>query len=195
MPYDPAIHHRRSIRLRGYDYAQAGAYFVTLVTQGRECLFGEIVEGVMRLNDAGEIARAEWEKSAEIRREIELDAFVVMPNHIHGIVVIVEPGTGGADGRPPLPDMVAPEDGGRGRPPLPRKQKSLGAFIAGFKSAATKRINEVRVLPGVPVWQRNYCEHVVRNETDLTRIRAYIANNPLAWASDSDNSIAKGNER
>ncbi len=201
MPYDPAVHHRRSVRLRGYDYAQAGAYFVTLVTQGRECSFGEIVDGDMRLNEVGEIARTEWEKSAAIRREIESDAFVVMPNHIHGIVVIVEPTAVGADGRPPLPD-TASGIGGHGHAPLRdapspnvppyRKPKSLGAFIAGFKAAATKRINEMRAMPGAPVWQRNYYEHIIRTEKELETIRRYIINNPRRWELDEENRPNSG---
>ena len=88
MKYDPVKHHRWSIRLKGYDYSLAGAYFVTICTQNRLCLFGNIAENQMRLNDAGEIVANEWMKTAEIRNEIELDEWVVMPNHFHGIVVI-----------------------------------------------------------------------------------------------------------
>lgn len=91
MPYNPNQHHRRSIRLPGYDYAQAGAYFVTICTNQRECLFGEVVDGEMRLNEYGRVVEDEWFASACIRCEIELDAFIVMPNHIHGIVWIAEP--------------------------------------------------------------------------------------------------------
>ena len=92
MPYNPQIHHRRSIRLKGYDYTQAGAYFVTLVTQERACLFGEIVDNVMRLNLAGQVVRAEWQRLASAFPDVQLDAFVIMPNHVHGIIVITEPG-------------------------------------------------------------------------------------------------------
>ena len=94
MVYDPKRHHRRSIRLRGYDYAQAGAYFVTIVTQGRECLFGQVVNGEMRLNDAGRIAQDELLRTAVIRPRVTLDAFVVMPNHIHDIIVLSDHGRG-----------------------------------------------------------------------------------------------------
>jgi putative transposase len=150
----PESRSRRSIRLRGYDYALAGAYFVTIVTRDRQCLFGDIVDGQTRLNLWGKIAQDEWQKSAQIRKEIELDTFVVMPNHIHGIIVITD-----APGRP------------TGRSPLqsgPTK-RSLGAFVGGFKSAITKRIGELRGLPRTPVWQRNYYEHVIRNEGSLHR--------------------------
>lgn len=195
MTFDPAKHHRRSIRLKGYDYAQAGAYFVTLVTQGRECVFGEMVDGEMRLNEYGRIAADEWERTPVIRAEIELDAWVVMPNHIHGIIVI-NPAVVGADGRPPLPAVVRAD----GRPPRPptgrppdiqRAPRSLSSFVAGFKSAATKRINERRGTPGVPVWQRNYYERIIRNENELNRIRKYIADNPLKWELDAENPVLR----
>jgi len=187
MTYDPARHHRRSIRLKGYDYTQAGAYFVTLCVQGRECLLGAVTAGEMILNELGQIVREEWERSSEIRREIELDEFVVMPNHMHGIVWIIEPDNVRAHGGAPQPGSPAPIVRADGRPPQrapQRAPKSLGSFVAGFKSAATKRINEQRGMPGVPVWQRNYYEHIIRNDADLQRIREYIVNNPLKWDLD-----------
>ena len=177
MRYDPTKHHRRSIRMSGYDYAEEGAYFVTVVTHQRECLFGGIADGEMRIDRYGEVVRDEWLRSVQIRREIDLDVFVVMPNHLHGIVVIRDVG---AHGRAPLP--LAPH-----RPP-----RSLGSFVAGFKSAVTKRINEIRDAPGVPVWQRNYYEHVIRDEDDLYRVRRYIAENPLRWDEDPENPNAAG---
>jgi len=183
MPYDPFKHHRRSIRLRGYDYTQAGAYFVTIVARNRECLFGAVVDGVMHVNACGEIVVEEWLRSAEIRKEIELDEWVVMPNHLHGIVVIVSDG-----------DVAVPDVGAHGRAPLQVSPmplycpaKSLGSFIAGFKSAVTKRINETRGTPGIPVWHRNYFEHIIRNEKSLNAIRAYIVGNPANWAHDEEN--------
>jgi REP element-mobilizing transposase RayT len=222
---------RHSLRLAHYDYIRAGAYFITLCAFRRELLFGAIAGGEVRLSAAGQIAAEEWERSAEIRAEIELDAWVVMPNHLHGIVVITDSSAGahgdgtagdmpsvGADGRPPtatiaqpcgahgrasidIPPSVGahgratpglpPSVGATGRSPLQRprgpEKRSLGAFVAGFKSAATQRINESRRAPGLPVWQRNYYEHVIRNEQDLARIRAYIAGNPARWAEDENN--------
>jgi REP element-mobilizing transposase RayT len=172
--FAPARHHRRSIRLKGYDYTAAGAYFVTLVTHQRGCIFGEIVADEMWLNALGEIVAEEWERTPTIRAEMELDEWVVMPNHIHGIVVITTVGVGA-------------DVGADGRPPLQRAPKSLGAFVAGFKSVVTKRINEHRATPGQPVWQRNYYEHIIRNEAALAHLRAYIHNNPLKWALDNDN--------
>ena len=174
---------RRSIRLRGYDYARAGAYFVTMVTHGRACLFGEVVDGEMRLNLFGRLVREEWFRSVEIRCEIRLHPaeFVVMPNHIHGIVWLTD--TVGAHGRAPL------LRGG----PLRRAPRSLGSFVAGLKSSVTKRINTLQQAPGVPVWQRNYYEHVIRDEKSLRRVREYILNNPARWAFDEENpAVASG---
>jgi len=167
----PPAQRRRSIRLREYDYSSAGAYFVTICTHRRALLLGEVVDGELVLNSFGETVREEWLRSADIRAEIELDEFVVMPNHIHGIVFITGAGRGD---RP-----VAPTPG-----PRPR---SLSSLIAGFKSAATKRINDLRDTPGSPVWQRNYYERVIRDERELTRIREYIQQNPLQWRLDCEN--------
>lgn len=186
MKYDPARQRRRSIRLKGYDYSKAGAYFVTIVTHNRACLFGEVVNEEMRLNELGEIVRNEWFRSAEIRREIQLnpDEFVVMPNHIHGIVWIADDDMVGATGR--MVDVV----GATGRSPLP--PRSLASFIAGFKSGVTKCINQHRRTPGAPVWQRNYYEHIIRNEASLVRSREYIVNNPMQWALDRENPANVG---
>jgi REP element-mobilizing transposase RayT len=179
MTINPEANGRRSIRLRDYDYASAGAYFVTIVTRDRKCLFGEVVNSQMRVNPWGQAAKAEWEKSAHIRSEIEMDAFVVMPNHVHGIIVI-DGAPGRATGRSPL----------RSGP----TRRSLGAFVGGFKSAITSRINQLRNTPGAPVWQRNYFEHVIRNEESLNRIRQYILDNPARWEFDRENPSATAPE-
>ena len=136
MTTNSEARHRRSIRLQDYDYALAGAYFITIVTKDRKCLFGDIADGEIRLNDCGQTVQDEWEKSAKIRKEIELDAFVVMPNHVHAIIIITD-GSGRATGRSPLQSGPA--------------KRSLGAFVGGFKSVVTKRINESRGSPGTPV--------------------------------------------
>jgi REP element-mobilizing transposase RayT len=174
MSFNSDIHHRHSIRLKDYDYSQAGAYFVTLCAWQRECLFGDIVDGEMRLNALGQVVLNEWNRTPEIRKEIEFDVAVVMPNHFHGIICIVDDSTSvGATGRSPLP----PE-------PRPR---SLGAFVGGFKSAVTTQINVIRQNPRCPVWQRNYFERVIRNDAELGRAREYIINNPLKWELDEEN--------
>jgi DNA-binding Lrp family transcriptional regulator/REP element-mobilizing transposase RayT len=162
---------RKSLRLSHYDYSQNGAYFITLCTHRRECLFGEIQDGVMVPNDYGRIVIEEWYKSEAIRNEIELDEFVLMPNHIHGILLIDRRG-----------DRLVAQ--GRTTGPI---QKSLSSFIAGFKSSVTKEINALRDSPGTPVWQRNYYEHIIRNEDDLSQTREYIVNNPMQWALDKEN--------
>ncbi len=190
MPYDPERHHRRSIRLKGYDYTQPGAYFITICTHDRACLFGEVVEGQMRLNDFGQVVKEEWFRSAEIRKEIRLfaDEFVVMPNHIHGIVWIVEHGVAAMRvmGGVGATRRVAPT------PPRGPVSGSIGAIVGQFKSITTKRINALRGTPGAPVWQRNYYEHIIRNEDALHRIRQYIATNPLRWHFDRENADRTG---
>jgi REP element-mobilizing transposase RayT len=178
MNYDPDIHHRRSIRLREYDYRGAGAYFVTICTFKRECLFGEVVNGEMQLTDAGFIAVECWQGIPDHFSHVELDEFVAMPNHVHGIIVLddsMKAHVGalvGAQHAAPLPSNVIPG--------------SLSAIIRSFKSAATKRINEIRKNSCSPVWQRNYYEHVIRNKDDLARIRRYLAENPSKWELDEN---------
>ncbi|GAB4577730.1 MAG: transposase [Anaerolineales bacterium] len=178
MPYNPDIHHRRSIRLKGYDYTQSGAYFVTIVTYQRAHLFGKVVNGVMQLNEWGEIARREWFKTAELRPYVELfdDEFVVMPNHAHGILWINDGVVVGAERRsaPTTNDAIPHVDAG-----------SLGAIVRAYKSAVTYAINAARQTRGMTVWQRNYYEHIIRNDAELNRIRKYIIENPLKWAKDS----------
>jgi putative transposase len=177
MTYDPVRHHRRSIRLPGYDYSRESAYFLTICSAGRVCIFGQVIDGRMRLSAAGEIVNEEWDRSAQVRSELRLDAFVVMPNHIHGIVLI---------GTPPgvVFQTRAP---GRGTPGRLRPPRSLPSFVAGFKSSVTSRINAIRGTPGEPVWQRNYYEHIARNAADLERIRRYIVANPARWSIDREN--------
>ncbi|MCL6512547.1 MAG: transposase [Anaerolineae bacterium] len=198
MTYDPRKHHRRSIRLKGYDYTQAGAYFVTIVTHDRECLFGDVVGGEMRLNAYGEIVRDEWFRTAIVRSHVILDPdeFVVMPNHVHGIIWIVGAGaspavgaqrrcapTGTADTAitPPTQHPV------RGATPANVIPGSLGAIVRAIKSATTKRINALRGTPAAPVWGRNYYEHIIRDQTSLHRIREYIMANPQKWSLDREN--------
>lgn len=185
MRFNPERHHRRSIRLRGYDYRQPGAYFVTVCTWNRECILGEIVDGAVRLNAWGEIVWEEWFRTAQVRPNVVLyeDEFVVMPNHIHGIIWIVGNGDVGAQRR------CAPT--GKSINVLPG---SLGAIVRAFKSITTKRINALRGTPGAPIWQRNYYEHMIRDEQSLNRIREYIATNPLRWHLDRENLLRVGED-
>ncbi len=179
MKYNTRIHHRRSIRLKGYDYSLSGAYFITICTYKRECYLGEIRNNEIILNDFGGIVRDEWLKTETIRSEIKLDKFVVMPNHVHGIVIINNECCRGD--RP-----IAPTTNERPIKPTGPNPKSIGSLIAGFKSIVTKRINQIRHTPGIPVWQRNYYEHIIRDETELNKIQKYIIYNPLNWESDEN---------
>ncbi|MGH2568954.1 MAG: transposase [Bacteroidota bacterium] len=176
MKYNPRLHHRRSIRLKGYDYSSEGGYFVTICTHNRECLFGEVVEEKMRLNEIGQIVKEEWARTSEIRQEVGLDAFVVMPNHLHGVIII------NTD-----PSKEMHNVGTHGPASLRRQPRSLGSIVAGFKSAATKRINAHRNSPRMPVWQNRFYEHIIRDEDDRNRIRHYILENPRRWFYDEEN--------
>ena len=207
MTAQPRPKHRRSLRLSGYDYSRAGAYFVTICVQDRMCLFGEIVDGVMRLNEAGTIVRDEWLRTTIIRPNVELDAFVVMPNHLHGIIVLHDNRRGTLQRAPTIQDDPAlhhaptPQ-----RPPTVERfgkptSNSIPTIVRLFKSVTTKRINHLRGTPGrgtspraPTVWQRNYYEHIIRNEHSLNRIRQYITDNPLQWELDRENPVgARGN--
>ena len=179
MNYDPQKHHRRSIRLLGYDYSRSGAYFITLCVENRECLFGDVVNGEMRLNETGRIAAACWKWLAEQYTYVELDEWVVMPNHLHGIIVIRS--ESGDTGRGA--SRRTPTNG----PSISAKIKPLGQLIGAFKIVSTPRINALRGMPGVSVWQRNYYEHIIRDPDSMNRIRRYIANNPGKWKSDLQN--------
>jgi len=184
--YDPERHHRRSVRFQGYDYTQNGAYFVTMCIHNRECLFGEIRDdGIMRLNECGEIVQDEWLRTEIIRREVELDVFLVMPNHFHAIVVIMgDVGTDKQDRAHSRAPLQTPSSATLYRPP-----KSLGSLIAGFKAAVTKGINVLRDTPGAPVWQRSYFDRIIRDEKSLNLARQYIENNPAKWADDRENPV------
>ena len=199
----PDLHHRRSIRLKEYDYAQAGAYFITICTHQRENLFGEIADGVMILNEFGQIAHEEWHKTALIRGEIDLDEFVIMPNHFHGIIWIMDgrgtarraptttrraPTTPPAPATPRAPTSALGESSADFTPTHEQFGKpivgSIPTIVRAFKSAVSRRINLSRCTPGNPVWQRNYWEHIVRDEKDLYNAQAYILNNPIQWEND-----------
>jgi REP element-mobilizing transposase RayT len=170
MHNHPEYPNRRSIRLPEYDYSSQGAYFVTLVTLQWQNLFGYIENEEVILSKLGKIVRKEWMRSAQIRKELEIheDEFVVMPNHIHGIVWIKSEG------------FVKPEV--ETRPEFKRKPKSLGTFIAGFKSSVSRIARQE--LDITNIWQRNYYEHVVRDEADWDRIALYIQDNPRKWEED-----------
>jgi putative transposase len=162
--------HRHSIRLKGYDYSSPGAYFVTMLAFNRACIFGEVVDGKMILNKFGGIVAQTWEWLSEQYPYIRVDPYIVMPNHFHGILQIIE-----------LDDECR-----GGSRPAPTPIKNLGQLIGAFKTVSANKINQFRNTSGSPVWQRNYYEHVIRNEIELNDIAGYILTNPESWAHDQE---------
>lgn len=163
MPYDPQKHHRRSIRLKEYDYAQPGLYYVTICTQNRQCVFGTVQDGLLRLSAAGELVASLWQDLSAHYPGVALDEYVLMPNHLHGIIL-----------------LEAVEAG---------QSMSLSDVVQRFKSLTTRRYADHvkqdgwEPFPG-RLWQRNYYEHIIRNERALNAIRAYITGNPANWSQD-----------
>ena len=193
--YNPNIQHRRSIRLSTWDYRDQGAYFVTICTYRRECVFED--DTVRRL------VEQTWTAILWRSRNVGPDLFVVMPNHVHGIIWITPQPPVGAQHPPRPTDHLAYDIDSRterrtarvGAAPLPPATRSmprvlprsLGAVMRTFKAATTKRINEHRLTAAAPVWQRNYYERVIRDEVELARARQYILDNPAKWAEDKHN--------
>ncbi len=172
------IYNRRTIRLKGYDYSQAGAYFVTICVRNRQCVLGDVFDGEMKLSEYGKVAVESWHWLARRFTYIELDEWIVMPNHLHGIIVIHDDQISRGDSR------IAPTG-----------RKSLGRLMGAFKTVSTKRINEMRKTPGAKLWQRNYFEHIVRNPNSLDRIREYIGTNARFWQSDKENPDKGANDQ
>jgi REP element-mobilizing transposase RayT len=196
VKFDPKIHHRRSIRLKEYDYSQTGAYFVTMVTWQREPLFGKVVNGKMMLNHYGEIVLKWWNEISVHFQNVETGAFVIMPNHVHGIIFILErrgtvpvPKDDGENSISQNNNAVGITQGGE-TPPLRTFEgtRTLGQIVAYFKYQSTKEMNMVENTGTVTkFWQRNYYEHVIRNEKDLQNKMNYIEANPLLWDEDDEN--------
>ena len=209
MAYDPKIHHRRSIRLKNYDYSQAGMYFVTICTQNHLHLFGEIVAGKMVLNDAGKMIQKIWDEISHDFSNIQLHEFTIMPNHIHGIIEIV-----GADSISALDldsdSISAPNtlntnraeiesasnraeiESASIRADMESAPTSLSTIVQSFKRHTTiEYIKKVKqnILPPFDkrIWQRNYWEHIVRNDNECNRISQYIIDNPAKWQNDKLN--------
>ncbi len=211
MPYNPNIHHRRSIRLKGYDYSQAGLYFITICVQNRVCLFGDIVNGEMILNDAGQNANACWLNIPEHFPNVVLYEHIVMPNHVHGIIELVgankhSPDTNSPDKHSPdtnspdtnSPDTNSPDNhssqnhspdnennhyvGAKNVSPLRSPSKTIGSIVRGYKIGVTKWFRTNSDIG--QIWQRNYWERIIREEPSYHRIAAYIINNPKNWSDD-----------
>ena len=188
------LHHKRfsdkHLRARWWDYSREAMYFITFKTADRERILGRIENEKMVLSEAGEIVKQEWEKSFEIRKELFCDVYQIMPDHVHAIVRITETIDSAVD------SISAVDSDGRPNPLLKnnfevkkygvayRPPKSVSSFIAGFKSSATKRINEYRQTPRKPVWQSKFHDRIIRNALEYIRISKYIANNPAKWEKD-----------
>ena len=190
MKYNSEIHRRRTIRLNEYDYSQSGAYFVTIVTHNRDCLFGNVMDGVMVMNDCGENAKNYWLIIPQHFPNVLLDEFVIMPNHVHGIITIQTKNDVhvGVQNFEPLhvehqqQKLQQKHHQNRYQHIIP---KSIGSIVRGFKIGVTKWFRQNNDI--YKVWQRNYYEHIIRNENELIKIREYIQNNPLKWEFDREN--------
>ncbi len=186
-------HHRKSIRIKDYDYTSPGAYYVTIVTYQRDCLFGEIQKGEMRLSDFGRVADECWREIPNHFENVELGAYVVMPNHVHGIIFITNDG-GGTIYHAGATHVSDSRRGTIYRAPTDRTEKfgkpvrgSLPTIVRTFKAAVTRRIG--RELNATGIWQRNYYEHIIRDERDLQNKTDYIEANPSLWDEDENNPI------
>ena len=162
MKFDPELHHRRSIRLPGYDYRQPGAYFITLCVNDRAPLFGRINNETMILSDYELVVDTHWRRIPQHNKRISCPTWVVMPNHFHAILTILE-----------APEMLTDSSAG-----------SLGPIVGNFKSITTRKINQMRHSHNTKVWQRNYYEHIIRDENEYNRIAYYIETNPALWEKD-----------
>jgi REP element-mobilizing transposase RayT len=168
MSFEPR---RKNLRLEEFDYAQEGAYFITICTHNRKCLLAKVIENEVRLNNWGRVVESEWRQTAILRPYVTLDVYVVMPNHFHAIIFLsLDRAT----------QRVAPT----GKPSTGPKSASVGAIVEQFKSQVTKQINAFWGPAIEPIWQRNYYEHIIRDEDDLNRIREYIEYNPVRWLED-----------
>lgn len=179
MTFERLMHHRRSLRYKDYDYRTVGAYLVTIVTANRENLFGEVIDGSVHLNRLGQMVQGSWEAIPDHFPAVELDEFVVMPNHFHGIVLIMD-----APQAPPLTENAPKHNNNE---PIGTQSGSLGAIVQYFKSVTSRRVNRIRAIPDGLVWQRNYHDRIIRNENELNQKREYIFNNPLQWSLDEEN--------
>ncbi len=180
--HEAKVLRRRSIRLPGFDYTRNDSYFVTVCAANQACLFGRVINAVMHLSELGQIVAGEWQRTAWLRPYVESDAFVVMPNHFHALFTLLREG-------PPRCKFESLESGRstlRPYTPTPPAAGSVGAILRAFKAAVTRR-GRVEAGHLGPLWQRNYYEHIIRNDQEYLRARDYIARNAESWEIDKEN--------
>jgi putative transposase len=176
MGHNQNLPQRRSIRLPDYDYAQPGAYFVTVVAHGHLCIFGNVTDGCVILSDIGKIVEETWREIPKHFSNVTNEHVVIMPNHVHGVIVI--------DTYSVRARHASPVRGESKDYPHGVKPHSLGAIVGSFKSSVTKKIHKMRRFENRMIWHRNYYEHVIRDETDYQRVLDYIETNPQNWQND-----------
>jgi putative transposase len=188
MAYDPKKHHRRSIRLRGHNYSGGGAYFVTICVQDKQCMLGRLVDSRMILSECGQVVQHVWDMLPQRFPTLVLDAFQLMPNHLHAILVIpgtgLEPSLAVATGAAVIklgPQAVGTES--RSRTPSP----SMGEVVGAFKSISTIAVHRLEARPGRRLLQENFFEHIIRSVDELEKVRDYIQQNPARWQEDPEN--------
>jgi REP element-mobilizing transposase RayT len=175
MTYNLVRHNRKSIRLKGYDYSQPGEYFITICTHDKKCVFGKVIEEKIILSPIGEIAKKCWEEIPEHYPKVELDEYIIMPNHIHGIIIMSE-------GRDLINQILTTENN---FPLMKNPKETLGKIIRYYKARSTKLIHNSGYIDFQ--WQSLFYDRIVRSDNELNNIRDYITNNPLKWYLDEEN--------
>jgi len=171
---------RKSIRLPAYDYSLFGAYFITICVKDMKCILGDVIEKEMNLNRFGKVADSMWSEIANCYDNVDLDEFIIMPNHMHGIIIIgpfhekESSSTGFVGAIQESPAMTI----------LQRRRMLLSKIVGRYKMRSAKKINQERKTPGISVWQRSFYKHIIRNDDDLFNIRDYIVKNPINWSKE-----------
>jgi putative transposase len=174
---------RKFLRLSTYDYSQPGMYFLTICTHDRQSIFGAIDAGYVFLNASGTLVESTWHALPHRFPNLKLDTFIVMPNHVHGIVFLETP----QSSQKPVASIALQSQ--RRLTGAPTNRTSLAHVVRAFKSLSAIGVNKIRMTPGFPVWQRNYYEHIIRTGKSLDRLRRYIKENPARWHSDAENPL------
>jgi len=163
----PVLPNRQSMRLKGFDYASSADYVVTICAHHRKPIFGSVSNGAIVLSPLGEILEEEWQRTAELRRDVVVDEFIIMPNHVHGIVI-----------------LNTTVEGVRGSPGESGPARTLSAIVRGFKAACTSRARKAKLAVEFPIWQAGFYDRIIRDDAELQKFRRYIVNNPIQWELD-----------